>query len=111
MNNTEIVLMIVDQFNPETCMEEFGEEIIDKLQGQLDDFTCLFNSDSEVICMNKPKFNKAVKDALMPIIKEHLSFHMDQVGNHLNLTYDVKTRKYIYEGKEFDELPEVFEKV
>lgn len=107
-NDTQIALMVVKQFNPEKYMERFGEELIEKLQEQLDDFTCFCDIDSEIFCKDKNEFNKAVKEALMPIIKEHLSFYMDQVGDHLDLTYDVKTKKYTYEGKEFDSIPEMF---
>lgn len=107
-NDAQIALMVVEQFNPEEYMERFGEELIEKLQEQLDDFTCYCDMDSEVFCKDTNEFNKAVKEALMPIIKEYLSFYMDKVGMHLNLTYNVKTRKYTYEGKEFDSIPEVF---
>ena len=107
-NNTGIDLMLVEKFNPETYMKGFGDELIDKLQEQLDDFTCYCDVDSEVECKDKAGFNKAVKEALMPIVKEYLSFYMDQIGMFLNLTYDVKTRKYTFEGKEFDDIPEVF---
>ena len=107
-NNTSIVLMTVSQFNPETYMGGFGEELIERLQEQLDDFTGMCNVDSEIYCSDKTAFNKAVKEVLMPVIKEHLSFHLDQVGHHLTLTYDVETRKYTWEGNEFDEIPEVF---
>lgn len=109
-NNTEIALLIVDKFNPETYMERFGEELIDKLQEQLSDFTLYCDLDSEVECKNVAEFNRAVKEALMPVINEHLSFYADQVGEPLNLTYDVKTRKYTWEEKEYDVIPEAFKR-
>lgn len=107
-NDTEISLMSVRQFNPEKHVERYGEELIEKLDEDLGDFTYGTEAESEVYCKDVTKFNKAVKEALMPLIKEHLSFHMDMVGSHFNITYDVKTRKYTWQGKEYDSLPDSF---
>ena len=107
-NNTEISLLSVRQFNPEKHMERYGEELIEKLDEHLGDFTCGTEAESEVDCKDVAKFNKAVKDSLMPLIKEHLSFYMDMVGERFNITYDVKTRKYTWQGKEYDSLPDAF---
>lgn len=107
-NDTEISLLSVRQFNPEKHVERYGEELIEKLDEDLGDFTYGTESESEVYCKDVAKFNKAVKEALMPLIKEHLSFYMDMVGDHFNITYNVKTRKYTWEEKEYDSLPEAF---
>ena len=107
-NDTEISLLSVRQFNPEKHVEHYGEELIEKLDEDLGDFTFGTEADSEVYCKDVAKFNKAVKEALMPLIKEHLSFHMDMVGDHFNITYNVKTRKYNWQGKEYDSLPDAF---
>lgn len=107
-NDTEISLLSVRQFNPEKHVERYGEELIEKLDEDLADFTYGTEAESEVYCKDVTKFNKAVKEALMPLIKEHLSFHMDMVGDHFNITYDVKTRKYTWQGKEYDSLPDAF---
>lgn len=107
-NNTEISLMSVRQFNPERHVDRYGEELIEKLDEELGDFTCGTEAESEVYCKDVAKFNKAVKEALMPLIKEHLSFYMDMVGDHFNITYNVKTRKYTWQGKEYDSLPDAF---
>jgi len=107
-NNTEIILLSVRQFNPEKHVERYGEELIEKLDEDLGDFTCGTEIESEVFCKDVTKFNKAVKEALMPLIKEHLSFHMDMVGEHFNITYNVKTRKYTWQEKEYDSLPDEF---
>lgn len=107
-NDTEISLLSVRQFNPEKHVERYGEELIEKLDEDLGDFTCGTEAESEVYCKDVTKFNKAVKEALMPLIKEHLSFYMDMVGEHFNITYDVKTRKYNWQGKEYDSLPDAF---
>ena len=107
-NNTEISLLSVRQFNPEKHVERYGEELIEKLDEDLGDFTCGTEAESEVYCKDVAKFNKDVKEALMPLIKEHLSFYMDMVGDHFNITYDVKTRKYTWQGKEYDSLPDAF---
>lgn len=107
-NDPEICLMSVHQFNPEKYVERYGEEFIEKLDEDLGDFTYGTEAESEVFCKDVAKFNKAVKEALMPLIKEHLSFHMDMVGSHFNITYNVKTRKYTWEGNEYDVIPEAF---
>lgn len=107
-NDTGIALFAVQEFNPEPYMERFGEELIEKLQEQLDNFTSGIDGDPEVCCNHIPAFNRAVKEALMPVIKDHISYYMAQVGNPLTLTYDVKTRKYTWEGKEYDVIPEAF---
>lgn len=107
-NDTEISLLSVRQFNPEKHVERYGEELIEKLNEDLGDFTYGTEIESEVYCMDVAKFNKAVKEALMPLIKEHLSFYMDMVGDHFNITYNVKTRKYTWQGKEYDSLPDAF---
>lgn len=107
-NNTEIILLSVRQFNPEKHVERYGEELIDGLDESLADFTSGTEVESEVFCKDVTKFNKAVKEALMPLIKEHLSFHMDMVGEHFNITYNVKTRKYTWNEKEYDVLPDAF---
>ena len=107
-NNTEIYLMTVRQYNPETYLERFGEDLIDMLNEDLSEFTSGTEVESKVYCKDKSKFNEAVKSALMPIIKKHLSFNMDLVGDILDLTYNVETRKYTWNGKEFDVLPDEF---
>lgn len=107
-NNTEISLLSVRQFNPEKHVERYGEELIEKLDEDLGDFTYGTEAESEVFCKDVTKFNKAVKEALMPLIKEHLSFHMDMVGEYFNITYNVKTRKYTWQGKEYDSFPDAF---
>lgn len=107
-NDTEISLLSVRQFNPEKHVERYGEELIEKLDEDLGDFTYGTEAESEVYCKDVTKFNKAVKEALMPLIKEHLSFYMDMVGEHFNITYNVKTRKYTWQGKEYDSLPDAF---
>ena len=107
-NDTEISLLSVRQFNPEKHVERYGEELIEKLDEDLGDFTYGTEAESEVYCKDVTKFNKAVKEALMPLIKEHLSFYMDMVGEHFNITYDVKTRKYTWQGKVYDSLPDAF---
>lgn len=107
-NNTEISLLSVRQFNPKKHVERYGEELIEKLDEDLGDFTYGTEAESEVYCKDVTKFNKAVKEALMPLIKEHLSFYMDMVGEHFNITYNVKTRKYTWQGKEYDSLPDAF---
>lgn len=107
-NNTEISLLSVRQFNPEKHVERYGEELIEKLDEALGDFACGTEAEPELYCKDVAKFNKAVKEALMPLIKEHLSFHMDMVGYHFNITYDVKTRKYTWKEKEYDSLPDAF---
>lgn len=107
-NDTEISLLSVRQFNPEKHVERYGEELIEKLDEDLGDFTCGTEAESEVYCKDVAKFNKAVKEALMPLIREHLSFYMDMVGDHFNITYNVKTRKYTWRGKEYDSLPDAF---
>lgn len=107
-NDTEISLLSVRQFNPEKHVERYGEELIEKLDEDLGDFTYGTEAESEVYCKDVSKFNKAVKEALMPLIREHLSFYMDMVGDHFNITYNVKTRKYTWQGKEYDSLPDAF---
>ena len=107
-NDTEISLLSVRQFNPEKHVERYGEELIEKLDEDLGDFTCGTEAESEVYCKDVAKFNKAVKEALMPLIKEHLSFYMDMVGEHFNITYNVKTREYTWQGNKYDSLPDAF---
>lgn len=107
-DNTEIYLMTVRQYNPETYLERFGEDLIDGLDESLADFTSGTEVDSEVYCKDKSKFNEAVKSALMPLIKKHLTFNMDLVGDILDLTYNVETRKYTWQEKEYDVLPDEF---
>ena len=107
-NDTEISLLSVRQFNPEKHVERYGGELIEKLDEDLGDFTCGTEAESKVYCKDVAKFNKAVKEALMPLIKEHLSFYMDMVGDHFNITYNVKTRKYTWQGMEYDSLPDAF---
>lgn len=65
-------------------------------------------SNCELFHETYDSIEEAVKEALMPLIKEHLSFYMDMVGDHFNITYDVKTRKYTWQGKEYDSLPDAF---
>lgn len=107
-NNTEIYLMVVDQFNIEKSMGCYGEILLEYLDEQLFDFTSF--EDSKVSCKCKELFNQKVKEALIPIIKECLSFDTDQVGNILTLTYNVDTRKYNWNGEEHDAVPEAFRK-
>lgn len=107
-NDTEISLLSVRQFNPEKHVERYGEELIEKLDEDLGDFTYGTEAESKVYCKDVAKFNRAVKEALMPLIKEHLSFYMDMVGDHFNITYNVKTRKYTWQGKQYDSLPDAF---
>ena len=64
--------------------------------------------DSKVYCRSKDLFNCKVKDALMPSVKECLSFDTDQIGSYLSLTYNVETRKYYWNGMEYDSVPAAF---
>lgn len=102
-NNTEIYLMTVHVFNVENYLDNFGESIIDLLDCNLYDFTN--NIDSEVYCNNKEEFNKEVKSALLPLIKKYISFNFDAIGDFLDITYNVKTRKYYWKGQEYNNLP------
>lgn len=105
-NNTEIYLMVVEQFNIEKSLERYGEILVEYLDEQLFDFTSC--EDSKVYCRAQDLFNKKLKDALMPIVKECLSFDTDQIGMYLSLTYNVETRKYNWDGVEYDTVPEAF---
>ena len=105
-NNTEIYLMVVEQFSIEKSLERYGEILVEYLDEQLADFTLL--EDSRVSCRSKDLFNQKVKESLMPIAKECLSFETDMVGYHLSLTYNVETRKYNWNGVEYEAVPEAF---
>lgn len=107
-NNSEIYLMVAKQFNPEDRFNRYGENIIDYLEDQLCDFTHGIDSDSGVSCSNLVLFNRNVKESLLPLVKEFLRFQDDMVGDILSLTYNVETRKYDWNGKEYDEIPEAF---
>ena len=105
-NNAEIYLMVAEQFSIEKSLERYGEILVEYLDEQLFDFTSC--EDSKVYCRSKDLFNCKVKDALMPIVKECLSFDTDQIGANLTLTYNVETRKYYWNGVEYDSVPEAF---
>lgn len=105
-NNTEIYLMVVSQFNIEKSLECYGETLVEYLDEQLFDFTSL--EDSRVYCRYNNVFNQKIKEALMPIVKECLTFETDQVGHILSLTYNVETRKYSWNGEEYDVIPDAF---
>ncbi len=105
-NNTEIYLMVVSQFNIEKSLECYGETLVEYLDEQLFDFTSF--EDSRVYCRYNNVFNQKIKEALMPIVKECLTFEADQVGHILLLTYNVETRKYSWNGEEYDVIPDAF---
>ena len=105
-NNTEICLMVVEQFSIEKSLECYGEILVEYLDEQLFDFTSC--EDSQVYCRSIDLFNKKIKDSLMPIVKECLSFDTDQIGSYLSLTYNVETRKYYWNGEEYDSVPAAF---
>ena len=105
-NNAEIYLMVVEQFNVEKSLERYGEILVDYLDEQLFDFTSC--DDSNVSCKCADLFNQKVKEALMPIVRECLSFDTDKVGHHLTLTYNVEIRKYCWNGVEYDAIPDAF---
>lgn len=107
-NNAEIYLMLVEPFSIEKSLEHYGEILVEYLDEQLYDFTLC--EDSKVYCSDNDLFNRRIKEALMPIIKECLSFDTDQVGTYLALTYNVDTRKYYWNGEEYDAVPEAFRK-
>ena len=79
---------------------------MDYLDERLYDFTGL--EDSKVSCQCGDLFNQKVKEALVPVIKECLSFYIDQAGRCLTLAYNVETRKYYWNGEEYETLPEAF---
>ena len=66
--------------------------------------------ESEVYCpVNKEdEFNQKVKYALLPLINEYVSFHMDMKGTFLELKYNVKYRVYLIGDTEYTEIPEKF---
>ena len=107
-NNTEIHLMVARQFNPEDRLSRYGEDLIDYLEDQLCDFTHGTDSDSGVSCSDLVLFNRKVKESLLPLVKEFLRFQDDMVGDILSLNYNVETRKYSWNGEEYDEIPEAF---
>lgn len=107
-NNTEIYLMVARQFNPEDRLSRYGEDLIDYLEDQLCDFVHGTDSDSGVSCSDLVLFNQKVKESLLPLVKEYLTFVDDMVGDILSLTYNVETRKYSWNGEEYDEIPEAF---
>lgn len=109
-NNSEIYLMVARQFNPEGRLNRYGEDLIDYLEDQLCDFTHGTDSDSGVSCSNLVLFNQKVKESLLPLVKEYLTFVDDMVGDILSLTYNVETRKYYWNGIEYDAVPEAFKK-
>lgn len=109
-NNTEIYLMVARQFNPESRLNRYGEDFIDYLEDQLCDFTHGTDLDSGVSCSNIVLFNQKVKESLLPLVKEYLSFVDDMVGDILSLTYNVETCKYYWNGEEYDAVPEAFRK-
>ena len=105
-NDTEIFLMVARQFNVEKSLERYGEDLVDYLEEQLYDFTAC--EDSKVTCQCVDSFKRKVKEALLPVIKECLSFYIDQAGQYLTLTYNVETRKYYWNGEECEAIPDVF---
>lgn len=107
-NNTEIYLMVARQFNPEECLNRYGENFIDYLEDQLYDFTHGTDLDSVVSCSNIVLFNQKVKESLLPLVKEYLRIQDDMVGDILTLTYNVETCKYCWNGVEYDAIPEAF---
>ena len=107
-NNTEIYLMVARQFNPEDRLNRYGENILDYLEEQLCDFTYGTDLDSGVSCSNLVLFNQKVKESLLPLVKEYLTFVDDMVGDILSLTYNVGTRKYYWNGEEYDAVPDAF---
>ena len=109
-NNTEICLMVARQFNPEDRLNRYGEDLIDYLEDQLCDFTHGTDSDSGVSCSDLVLFNQKVKESLLPLVKEYLTFVDDMVGDILSLTYNVETRKYYWNGEEYDAVPDAFKK-
>ena len=109
-NNAEIYLMVARQFNPEDRLNRYGEDFIDYLEDQLCDFTHGTDSDSGGSCSNLVLFNQKVKESLLPLVKEYLTFVDDMVGDILSLTYNVETRKYYWNGEEYDAVPEAFRK-
>lgn len=107
-NNSEIYLMVARQFNPEGRLNRYGEDLIDYLEDQLCDFTHGTDSDPGVSCSNLVLFNQKVKESLIPLVKEYLTFVDDMVGDILSLTYNVETCKYCWNGEEYDAVPEAF---
>ena len=107
-NNSEIYLMVARQFNPESRLNRYGEDLIDYLEDQLCYFTHGTDSDSGVSCSNLVLFNQKVKESLLPLVKEYLTFVDDIVGDILSLTYNVETRKYYWNGEEYDAVPDAF---
>lgn len=107
-NNTEIYLMVARQFNPEDRLNRYGEDLIDYLEEQLCDFTYGIDLDSGVSCSNLVLFNQKVKESLLPLVKEYLTFVDDMVGDLLSLTYNVETCKYYWNGEEYENLPDAF---
>ena len=89
-------------------MNRYGEDLIDYLEDQLYDFTHGTDLDSGVSCSNLVLFNQKVKESLLSLVKEFLSFVDDTVGDILSLTYNVETRKYYWNGIEYDAVPEAF---
>lgn len=110
-NSTVIHLMRVRKFNPEKQLDEFGDDVIDYLQMQLEGFTSGCGGDAQVEVRDSDAFNLAVKQALLPIIDKHLSFYFDMVGDVLTLEYDLNKRKYVLDGKEYgEEILEIYSK-
>jgi hypothetical protein len=107
-NNTEIYLMVARQFNPENLLDRYGEVLINYMEDQLYDFTHGADSDPGVCCNNIVLFNQKVKEALVPLVKEYVSFRDDMVGDILTLTYNVETCKYYWNGVEYDAIPDAF---
>ena len=107
-NNAEIYLMVARQFNPEDRLDRYGENLIEYLEDQLYDFAHGTDSDTGVCCSNLVLFNQKVKESLIPLVKEFLNFQDDMVGDILTLTYNVETRKYTWNGEEYDVIPDAF---
>lgn len=109
-NSLDINLYVVEKYNPEKYLNKFGSHLLDLLNDNLIDYMEGIDVESEVYCpVNKEdEFNQKVKDALLPLINEYVSFHMDMKGTFLELKYNVKYRVYLIGDTEYTEIPEKF---
>lgn len=110
-NSTIITVSKVVDYDMDKFIDSIPDMIVDRLEDKHYDFTGVTDIESEVYVDKFDEYKKEVIDALTPIIKKRLSVYPSQVGQALNFTYNVKTRKYIYEEQEYDELPEPFRNI
>lgn len=106
-----IVILEVENFNPQPVLNKVSGFIIDKLQEEMDNFNPSLEYLSEVICKSKDEFNNEIIQVIKPVIDKYIKYNNQTIGDEISgLLYNVETKKFKYMNVEYDELPEKFRK-